>query len=211
MFSVCGHIVELFLSNIWSRLRQKLIRQLNQCLTLLFSLLLCAVGETGAGSGSLFVLSCLTGDSCSGSVFVVKEDVGFGDRGDPALGLFVGEILWADGQLCWFRHTEQRGLTGRQTCCPKPTRSQLISLHSSLRQSERGTSPAYFKPVFIDFWFSSVALYISQHIVRWRVPTDPDVLYVPRSDWVTLIFIDLFEHVNQVVRFSNELVMLLPG
>lgn len=64
-------------------------------------------------SGSFLVLSCLRA-GCS--VFVVTEEVGFGARGDPVLGLFVGEVLWADGQLYWFRHTEQRGLTGRQTC-----------------------------------------------------------------------------------------------
>lgn len=39
-----------------------------------------------------------------------------GERGDPALGLLAGEAWWAEGQLCWFRHTEQRGLTGRHTC-----------------------------------------------------------------------------------------------
>lgn len=39
-----------------------------------------------------------------------------GERGDPALGLLAGEAWWAEGQLCLFRHTEQRGLTGRHTC-----------------------------------------------------------------------------------------------
>ncbi|TNN69436.1 hypothetical protein EYF80_020270 [Liparis tanakae] len=52
----------------------------------------------------------------AGSVLIEREEVGFGDGGDRALGFFGGKTLWAEGQLCWFRHTEQRGRTGRQTC-----------------------------------------------------------------------------------------------
>lgn len=118
---------------------------------MLLSLLLWVMGERGFGSDSFFLPSYLTADSCSGSVFVLTDEVGLGVRGDPAFGLFVGEFLWADGQLCWFRHTEHRGLTGRQTCCPKPTSSQLISLHSSLQQRVTRTSQAYFKPALIYF------------------------------------------------------------
>lgn len=138
-------------SGPYSRACANTFKSCCQCLTLLFSLLLCVVGETGVGRGSFSFLSPLTADSCSGSVLVLKEEVVLGDRGDSALGLLVGEFLWADGQLCWFRHTEQRGLMGRQTCCPKPTSSQLISLHSSLQQSVRGTPQAYFKPALIGF------------------------------------------------------------
>ncbi|MEE6523447.1 hypothetical protein FKM82_022367 [Ascaphus truei] len=41
-------------------------------------------------------------------------------------------FLLAPGHMSVFRHSEHRGDTGRQTCCPNPTRSQLISLHRSL-------------------------------------------------------------------------------
>ena len=115
-----------------------------------FSLVLCGVGEPGGVSEAFSACSSLTADSCPGSVFILKEDARLAERGDAALGLFVGEILWADGQLCWFRHTEQRGLMGRQTCCPKPTRSQLISLHSSLQKSVMGKSQGNFLQWFFN-------------------------------------------------------------
>lgn len=123
---------------------------INQWLTFVFSLLLCVAGETGVGRDSFFVLPLLPGASCPGSVSALKVEAGLEERGDPTLGLFVGELLWADGQLFWFRHTEQRGLTGRQTCCPNPTSSQLISLHSSLQQRVRRTSQCYFNHILID-------------------------------------------------------------
>lgn len=101
--------------------------------------LLWGPGERGAGDGSFFALVLppyFPAGSGSGSTFVLNGDVGLWDRGDPTLGLLTGEFLWAEGQSCWLRHTEHRGLTGRQTCCPKPTSSQFISLHSSLEHRE---------------------------------------------------------------------------
>lgn len=108
----------------------------NQGLTLFFRLLLCMFGEMGVDRVSFFVLPSFT----AASVSALKVEVGLGERADPTLGLFVGEHLWADGQMCWFRHTEHRGLTGRQTCCPNPTSSQLISLHSSLQYRAQSVS-----------------------------------------------------------------------
>lgn len=123
----------------------------NQGLTLVFSLLLCVFGEMGVDRVFFFVLPSLTAASCPGSGSVLKVEFGLGERGDPTLGLFVGEILWADGQMFWFRHTEQRGLTGRQTCCPNPTSSQLISLHSSLQHMVRATSQCDFNHILINY------------------------------------------------------------
>lgn len=118
-------------------LLRELMHPLNQCLTLPFSrLFLWVMVEIGVGASSVFTPPYLSSDSRSGSVFALEDEVRLSDGGDPPLGLLTGEFLWADGQLCWFRHTEHRGLTGRQTCCPKPTSSQLISLHSSLPHSE---------------------------------------------------------------------------
>lgn len=90
------------------------------------------MGETGVGEGSCLAFP---NKADSGSVLILSGEVGPWDRGDPTLGLFTGEFLWAEGQSCWFRQTEHRGLTGRQTCCPKPTSSQLISPHRSLEHS----------------------------------------------------------------------------
>lgn len=90
--------------------------------------LLCLMeGTLDSWSASVALLSC------SGSVLTLYLFFGPGERGDSGFGLFTGEHLCADGQLYWFKHMEQSGLTGRQTCCPKPTSNQLISLHSSLQ------------------------------------------------------------------------------
>lgn len=102
-----------------------------------FGLLLWVMGVSGgAGDGSFFAL-VLPPYLPAGSGSVFDGDVRLWDRGDPTIVLFTGEVLWAEGQSCWLRHTEHRGLTGRQTCCPKPTSSQLISLHSPLEQREK--------------------------------------------------------------------------
>lgn len=126
----------------WRLLIRKHLGAVDQWFILPFGLLLCVMGLTGAGSSSM--LSSFSAGSCPDSVFTLEEEVGLGERKDWAFGFFAGDVLWADGQSCWFRHTEHRGLTGRQTCCPKPTSSQLISLHSSLQQTVRGTSEADF-------------------------------------------------------------------
>lgn len=44
----------------------------------------------------------------------------------------LGEHLKAEGQQWRLRHEAHRGPTGRHTCWPNPTSSQLISLHRSL-------------------------------------------------------------------------------
>ena len=55
-----------------------------------------------------------------------------GDRGSLGVGLLLGEHLKAEGQQCRRRHEAHRGPTGRHTCWPNPTSSQLISLQRSL-------------------------------------------------------------------------------
>lgn len=133
---------------------QKLILKLSQLLTLLLSLLL--TGESVVGGDSSVVPSYLTAGSCPGSVFVLNDGAGLGVLGEPGFGLFAGDFLCADGQLCWFRHTEHRGLTGRQTCCPKPTSSQLISLHSSLWQKVTRTFQARLNLLSVRLSYSSL-------------------------------------------------------
>lgn len=130
--------------------------KLSQWLTLLLSLLLWARGESSVGGDSSFVPSYFTAASCPGSVFVLNDGVGLGVRGDPGFGLFAGDFLCADGQLCWFRHTEHRGLTGRQTCCPKPTSSQLISLHSSLWQKVTRTFRPHLNLLSVRLSYTSL-------------------------------------------------------
>lgn len=92
------------------------------------SLLLCLLSWAEGEGGVCFLTACSSFSSVS--IFI-----GLGECEEcnaPALGLLVREVLWAEGQQCWFRHMEQRGFTGRHICWPKPTNSQLISLHSSL-------------------------------------------------------------------------------
>lgn len=48
-------------------------------------------------------------------------------------GWMIPQSLLAAGQMSWLRHWLQRGFTGRQVCCPKPTRSQFISFQRSLQ------------------------------------------------------------------------------
>ena len=42
------------------------------------------------------------------------------------------------GQMCLFKHSEHFGATGRQSCWPNPTNSQLVSLHRSLGMGRAG-------------------------------------------------------------------------
>lgn len=119
-----------------------------------FVLFLRAFGERGVGSDSVFTP---TWPSSEDSDLVLTDDL-LG-LGDCDFGLFAGEALWAEGQLCWFRHTEHRGLTGKHTCWPKPTSSQLISLHSSLGKGKKkqvthcGTC---LHPMFRSFWSRNI-------------------------------------------------------
>lgn len=53
----------------------------------------------------------------------------------------IPQRLLAAGQMSWLRHWLQRGLTGRQVCCPKPTRSQFISFQRSLVRAETAVLP----------------------------------------------------------------------
>ena len=41
-------------------------------------------------------------------------------------------LLVLAGHMCLLRHLAQSGLTGRHVCCPNPTNSKLMSLHSEL-------------------------------------------------------------------------------
>lgn len=50
----------------------------------------------------------------------------------PRRELLGHQRPWAAGHRAWLRQAWQRGRTGRQVCWPKPTRSPLISCHSSL-------------------------------------------------------------------------------
>lgn len=142
-----------------------------------FGLLLWVTGEGGAGDGSFFTL-VLPPYLPAGPGSVCNGDVGLWDRGEPTIGLFTGEVLWAEGQSCWLRHTEHRGLTGRQTCCPKPTSSQLISLHSPLEQRERS-----FKTRVVSCFGpfrSSTQTMSPVAVVTWGA-TPPEISAFPRE------------------------------
>lgn len=85
--------------------------------------------------------------------------------------------MWAEGQLCWFRHSEQRGLTGKQICCPKPTSSQFISLHKSLIRKKC----YFFVSVFeVSKLIKLYRLVFSLHITLATTPPGPS-LFLPGS------------------------------
>lgn len=130
------------------------------------------MGEGGAGDGSFFAL-VLPPYLPAGSGSLFDGDVRLWDRGDPTIGLFTGEVLWAEGQSCWLRHTEHRGLTGRQTCCPKPTSSQLISLHSPLEQREKAPLKPASSCVFCPFRSGTQTMSLVA-VVTWGA-TPPEI------------------------------------
>lgn len=80
-------------------------------------------GDASAGSS----LTCAVGDASLSAAGFEGLDLSF----------LLGDDRWAEGQVCWLRHTEHSGATGKHTCCPKPTSNQLISRHRSLREERR--------------------------------------------------------------------------
>lgn len=113
-----------------------------------FLLFLC-LRRDGASFGVGFSCPSFPDTSCWAVCFLLWEghldrDASAGSSltcgaGDAWLDLsfLLGEDRCAEGQVCWFRHMEHSGPTGKHTCCPKPTSNQLISLHRSLQQGKK--------------------------------------------------------------------------
>lgn len=84
----------------------------------------------------------------------------------PGVGGAAPQHFVDPGQMFLLRHLLQRGRTGKQICCPKPTRSQFNSLQRVLQAAEQGEERKRF----------SVVEKVTQH----RYPAMPEAAAHPQ-------------------------------